>query len=153
MKSTKYISIKFRKTLAFSLLFYFILSPLLFAFPSEECSSNCTMDMEMDTSTMYMSGMGNSSCAMMMNETASFISYQSSCDIELSVNNCMIEEFYNSPDNFVITHKYQSKSVFAIVSTVDQYSSDNSSTFLENTIAFVSETSPPIYISVQSFII
>ncbi|GBD90308.1 hypothetical protein BMS3Abin04_01025 [bacterium BMS3Abin04] len=107
----------------------------------------------MNTSTMHMNGMGNSSCAMMMSETASFISYQSSCDMEISVNSCMIEEFFNSSDNFVVTHKYQSKSVLTIVSTVDQFSNDNSSAFLENTIAFVSETSPPIYISVQSFII
>jgi len=153
MKSTKYISIKFRKTLAFLLLFYFVLSPLLFAFPVEQCSDSCPMHDELGSCAMPMADMEQSGCNMDMTDTNNSISNQNSCDMELSMNSCMIEKYYDSSNNFVVTQKYQSIITFSIISIIDQFTDSNKSTVHENILTFVNEKSPPIYITVQSFLI
>ena len=153
MKSTKYISIKFRKTLAFLLLFYFVLSPLLFAFPVEQCSDSCPMHDELGSCTMPMADMEQSGCNTDMTDTNNSISNQNSCDMELSMNSCMIEKYYDSSNNFVVTQKYQSIITFSIISIIDQFTDSNKSTVHEKILTFVNEKSPPIYITVQSFLI
>lgn len=153
MKSTKYISIKFRKTLAFLLLFYFVLSPLLFAFPVEQCSDSCPMHDELGSCTMPMADMEQSGCNTDMTDTNNSISNQNSCDMELSMNSCMIEKYYDSSNNFVVTQKYQSIITFSIISIIDQFTDSNKSTVHEKILTFVNEKSSPIYITVQSFLI
>ncbi len=146
MKSTIYITPKYRKGIALLLLFYFIVSPLLFAFPIDECNGVCEITEEIHTcSTMDLEV---NCCEMMeMHEYNS-----NSCEMEFNVNTCAIVNDVVSSNNFVVTQKFQSEQGFVIISTLDQYSKDYKFLLSENSHIFISEKSPPIYISVQSFL-
>ena len=153
MKQLKYISPRIRKIIAVLFLFYFILSPLLFAFPVKECSGSCPMAVEMGNCTMPMNDMEQTGCNMDMTGSKNSISAHNFCDMEFSMNSCMIEKYFNSSYNFVVTQKYQSISTFSIISIIDQFTDSNKFTVHENILTFVNEKSPPIYITVQSFLI
>ncbi len=102
---------------------------------------------------MPMADMEQSGCNTDMTDTNNSISNQNSCDMELSMNSCKIEKYYDSSNNFVVTQKYQSIITFSIISIIDQFTDSNKSTVHEKILTFVNEKSSPIYITVQSFLI
>ncbi len=152
MKLFYNISPVLKKIIAIFLLLYFIVSPLLFAFPVQECSSSCPMTMEMENCDMQMNEMETHECNMDMSNSNTSSNGQS-CDMEVSANSCMIVKYFDSTFKFVITQKYHSVNTLTIVSMLDQFTDDSKTTIhKENNQTFQSEKSPPIYISVQSFL-
>jgi len=153
MKTKKYISIKFRKAIAISLLFYFILTPLLFAIPQEKCSGSCPMAIEMENCKMQMNDMEDSCCDMSMSESASTVRTQDLCNMEITVNSCMIEKYFNSSNIFVVMQKYQSANTLSIIFIIDHFTNNNNFKNHVNINSLINDESPPIYITIQSFLI
>ena len=152
MRKNKYIPFRFRKFISIVLLLYFFISPLLFAFPVTMCSSSCPMKVEMENCDMQMNKMETHACNMDMSNSNTSANSQS-CSMEVSAKSCMIVKYFDSTFKFVITQKYQSVNTLTIVSMLDQFTDDSKTTIhKENNQTFQSEKSPPIYISVQSFL-
>ena len=101
---------------------------------------------------MPMADMEQSGCNMDMTGTNNSISNQNSCDMELSMNSCMIEKYYDSSNNFVVTHKYQSLKTFALITIIYPFDESKIISVKENFNTFLQEISPPIYLSIQSFL-
>lgn len=101
---------------------------------------------------MPMNDMEHTGCNMDMTGTNNSISNQNSCDMELSMNSCMIEKYYDSSYNFVVTQKYQSLKTVALITIIDRFDESKEISVKENFNTFLQESSPPIYLSVQSFL-
>jgi len=143
MKPVLYITKKYRKGISLFLLLYFVTSPFLFAIPSEKCNGACEITRDIHIcSTM---DMHKDCCSMMEMNT-------NSCEPEFTSRTCTVEQDVNTTNNFVVTQKFQSEQNLVIISTIDQYFEDYKFLLSENLHTIINENSPPIYISVQSFL-
>ncbi len=143
MKPALYITKKYRKGISLFLLLYFVTSPFFFALPSEKCNGACEITRDVhNCSTM---DMHKDCCCKTKINTNSY-------KPEFTSRTCNVEQNVNTTNNFVVTQKFQSEQNLVIVSTIDQYSEDYKFLLSENLHSIINENSPPIYISVQSFL-
>ncbi len=150
MKLNSKISERIKKAAAILLLFYFVSSPLLLAFPPSQCVGSCEMATdEMHTCAMEMLEDNHDCC----NSDMDFSFFgNSSCDMEFTYDNCMIVTELSKTNNFVITPKFNSEQSFVVIFTFNLTSDRNEFLTIEITDLSFKESKTPIYLSVQSFL-
>lgn len=147
MNKTLKISQVVRKKVALLLLLNFLFSTIYFALPQKNCNGMCNigeeahtcLTMEVEKSCCDMMGMNT-------NET-------SSCNMEISDVSCDYELSVLNNSTFIIPEIVDSKIELTTISILDY---DVNSDFLNSFIQFnevVPNISPPIYLSVSSFLI
>jgi hypothetical protein len=104
--------------------------------------------MEVSNCNMMIENMNDNCCdsIVMGNES-------NNCQKEFSSNNCMTIKDLSFANNFVITQNYQLEHSLVIVLTLDEYSKDFNLFSVDNSRIIINGSSPPIYLSVQSFLI
>ena len=153
MKLFYNISPLLKKITAVLLLSYFVISPLLFAFPVEECSASCPMRMETERGGMGMNEMTAHACNS-EKQNVSISATDKSGVPDVSAKSCMAIKYFDSNFKSVITQKYESVSALTVISILEQFANENRTTINNgNTQPFQKEKSPPIYISIQTFLI
>ena len=142
----------YNKTISVLLLFYFLISPLLNALPHQECNEFCSMK---TMSCNAMVEVNNDCCNMMMNSYSASSDNENSCEMKFDMNNCMITKDLSLHNIFVVTQKFQSEQNFSAIAILTDEQSDNNYKLIFNNSLYLSqpEKSPPIYITVQSFLI
>ncbi len=150
MKRLINISSETRKATTYLLLLYFILTPFLFAIPQERCSASCPMMLEKEACDMHS---GNMEMGENQMDVFHLNNPSTTSGEEFSSMKCLIEKYFNSTKSFVVSEKNQQISELSVVSLIGQFSENRSYTISVKPETFVNFESPPLYISVQSFLI
>lgn len=153
MKKLINISQKWRKLTAVILLFSFAVTPLLNAFPQEECNGVCEMDSVMHKCNGEITDHSEMSCCDMMDMTSTVNSSDSAeCEMELSDINCALVYREQANESYVLPKTIDSKVEFIQVTVID-FQNDNSNIELFELIhEFSFKNKPPIYLTISSFL-
>ncbi len=150
MKLKLKISERIRKAVAILLLFYFVTSPLLFAFPSSQCTGSCEMSSdEMHICSMEMQESNHDCCK---TETDFSFFGNSTCDMKFTYDNCMIITDLAKTNNFVVTPKFNSEQSFIEIFTFNVTRERNVYFSIEISDRSLKESKTPIYLFVQSLL-
>ncbi len=151
MKLQKQISSIYSKTISAFLLLYFVLSPLLNALPHQECNGLCMMEI-MNCTTM-MDDMKDECCNVNSFNELNPNTKSDMCNIKFDNFNCMVVKDLSTTNSFVVTQKFQSEQDLTIVSIITPNSNNFEFLLLDLQKTIKVKGSPPIYLSVQSFLI
>lgn len=153
MKNKIYISQKWRRLTALFLLLNFFVSPVINAFPQEECNGVCemiSMTHECDTDTTIKAEM---TCCNMMEMNSSAPPTSSECGMELSDINCALVYHGQANPVYLIPKTIDSKIEFIQITIID-FKEENSKIeifeFLED-YSYIHK--PPIYLTNSVFLI
>lgn len=154
MKNFKYISQKWRKLTAVLLLLNFFVTPLINAFPQEECSGICDMEIVINeccidqTETIEMT-----CCEMMDMNSTNSTTASSECGMELSDMNCALVSKAQVSHVYLIPKTIDNKIEFIQIAIID-FDDENSNIELYVYVQDYSyRNEPPIYLTNASFLI
>lgn len=153
MKYTKQISKKWRKLTVVFLLLNFIASPLLYAFPEEECNSACEIVMpfhDCSSESMHM----DDACCDVMATTSSKMEHTSSAESGMKISDIHCSKIFSSKtaSTYIIPKTIDSKVDFIILPMFD-VEDDITSIVVSNYSQYIFiDSSPPIYLMISSFL-
>ncbi len=155
MKRFKNISQKWRKLTVVLLLLNFIITPVISAFPQEECSGTCEMMSkfhECNTSSMKKTEMKNSCCDMMEMNSKTNSVVTTKCGMKFSDINCSLIIVKHINTTYTIPKTVDSIVDFVILPMLN-VERTISTTALANYSQEISlDSSPPIYLMISSFL-
>ena len=147
MKKILKISQLTRKKIAIFLMLNFVISSILGAFPNEKCDGICDLDQESHKCTDIV----EMTCCDMMNIAHN--NNSATCGMEVAENSCDYE--LDSIDNitFIIPENVNSKIELIEISSFNLEIEKNISNSFILSQNFINDVSPPIYLTVSSFLI
>ena len=151
MKYKKQISKNYHKAIALLLVFYFIITPLLLAFPNEKCSTACYPDMNNGAVEMQMNTANNTPCIMM--ESVKIVKVKNFFDTEFNLPKCLIDKKDTSNPNYINSVKYFSPIDLQQASVIHQYLLKNDLQLFESDTMKTHLISVPIYKTKSCFLI
>lgn len=136
-----------RKKVAILLLFNFLISTALVAFPQNQCDEMCSLEQDIH----LCSEMKEMTCCDMMGMNDKDNS--TPCGMEITESSCDFE--LDTIDNFtfIVPKTVDSKIVLTEVSCISFYVDQNISNSFIFSQNIISDVSPPIYLTVSSFLI
>ena len=148
MKQPQNILPKTKKAIAFLLLLYFVISPLLLALPVNNCGGACAIDSESHTCTLF-HHMQNDCCKSELTDQTN-----NACDMELTADNCNLVNDFASSKDYVVTPKFKSDWNLIVISTINpnEEKEKTEQLIFDTSTTFVLHEKLPIFKMVQSFL-
>ena len=148
MKLRQNISPKTKKAIAVLLLLYFVLSPLLLAFPVDNCGGACMIDSESHSCTLF-HHMQNDCC-----KSDLIDQNNNACNMELTPDNCNMNNDFAVANDYVVTPKFNSDQNFIVISTIslNEEKEKTEQIIFKTSTTFALHEKLPIFKIVQSFL-
>jgi hypothetical protein len=154
MKQQLNISFNWKKLTAIILLLNFAFSPILFAFPQEECNGVCELSSASHDCSMDETEYKNMPCCdmMEMNSTNNIVT-STNCGMELSDINCAYIFHEKSNALYLIPKINDSNIEFVQITTINFQKESFIVELFELNLEFSLRDKPPIYLFKESFLI
>ncbi|VAX19433.1 hypothetical protein MNBD_IGNAVI01-3206 [hydrothermal vent metagenome] len=154
MKKLINISKKWKKLTAIFLLLNFIATPLIFAFPEEDCNAACEIESTIHECNSDAAKLVEDKCCDLMDTNFNNLSSASTdCEMEITDINCTLAVNDQVGTTYIIPKTIDNKVDFIQLAEVD-LQIDNSNIEMFDLIQELSfESQPPIYITISSFLI
>lgn len=153
MKKQISISKKWRKLTAVLLLLSFAITPVLTAFPQENCNGVCEMSSAIHECCTEIIEVVEKDCCDMMEMNSKNISITpSKCGMELSDINCALVFSRQVSTSYIIPKTLDSNVEFVQLTIVDLQKDNSKVELFELLHEFSFENKPPIYLTISSFL-
>jgi len=155
MKYTKHISRKWRKLITAFLLLSFIATPVLNAFPQEECSGTCEMMSqihECSNNSNETIEPTNSCCNMMDINSTKTSNTPKKCEMEFSDIDCALVINNHINTAYIIPKTIDCKVDFVLLPMLNVEEDISTIVSTNYSLEISLDSSPPIYLMISSFL-